>query len=288
MHPLRNNVAAAIGISPDIVSANHVHGAGCYGHNGADDCAMDAAIIAMQIPDRPIRVLWTRADEFGFEPLSSATMVTVHAISTATAARTISPPRSGAERMVSAPALGARHCCRPTHCQSRRRRARPSTCRRSRRWCDAQRRAALRHRRQAHAASPDLADAVRTSSLRGLGAIINIFAIESFLEELAEMAGKDAVDYRLSMLTSEPARRSYSEALRRTCWLEESRRERNRSGLALPSRVTRTSRPIARLPHRSRSKNMCACGRSGCVTDPGLAINPDGVANQLEAASFRR
>ena len=49
----------------------HAHGAGCYGHNGADDVAVDAAVIALQMPDHCIRVQWRREEEFGFEPLGT-------------------------------------------------------------------------------------------------------------------------------------------------------------------------------------------------------------------------
>ena len=43
---------------------------GCYGHNGADDAAADAAVIAMRRPGAPVRVRWRREEEFGFEPVS--------------------------------------------------------------------------------------------------------------------------------------------------------------------------------------------------------------------------
>ena len=48
---------------------------------------------------------------------------------------------------------------------------------------------------------------MRTSSLRGLGAWANVFAIESFIDELAEIAGEDPVSYRLSLLSDPRARR---------------------------------------------------------------------------------
>src|SRR5262249_56816653 len=60
-------------------SVRHMQGPGCYGHNGADDAAADAAIIAMQRPGQPIRVRWRRAEEFAFEPVSSAMVVKVRA-----------------------------------------------------------------------------------------------------------------------------------------------------------------------------------------------------------------
>ena len=56
-----------------------MQGPGCYGHNGADDAAADAAVIAMRSPGKPVRVRWRREEEFGFEPVSPAMVVTVRA-----------------------------------------------------------------------------------------------------------------------------------------------------------------------------------------------------------------
>ena len=60
VYPLRNSLADILGLSRDRVTVRHAHGAGCYGHNGADDAALDAAIIAMQVPVKCIRVQWRR------------------------------------------------------------------------------------------------------------------------------------------------------------------------------------------------------------------------------------
>ncbi len=79
VYPLRAALSNVLGISQDVITVRHAHGAGCYGHNGADDVAVDAAVIAMQVPDRCIRVQWRREEEFGFEPLGSAMHVTLRA-----------------------------------------------------------------------------------------------------------------------------------------------------------------------------------------------------------------
>ena len=50
VYPLRNSLADILGLKREQVTVRHAHGAGCYGHNGADDAALDAAIIAMQLP----------------------------------------------------------------------------------------------------------------------------------------------------------------------------------------------------------------------------------------------
>src|SRR5690606_6063096 len=70
--PLRAAIARVLGMDPDHVAVVHRHGAGCYGQNGADDAALDAAVIAIECRDIPIRVLWTRADEMSVAPFGPA------------------------------------------------------------------------------------------------------------------------------------------------------------------------------------------------------------------------
>ncbi len=79
VYPLRNSLADILGLKRDQVTVRHAHGAGCYGHNGADDAALDAAVIAMQKPGKCIQVQWRREEEFGFEPVSTAHMTRIRA-----------------------------------------------------------------------------------------------------------------------------------------------------------------------------------------------------------------
>jgi len=76
---LRRDIAMALKIEPDAVVVRHREGAGCYGHNGADDVAFDAAYIAFRRPGTPIRVMWSREDELSWSPFSSAMLVAMEA-----------------------------------------------------------------------------------------------------------------------------------------------------------------------------------------------------------------
>ena len=79
VHMLRREIARALGLSPDRLVVRHVDGAGCYGHNGADDAAMDAAVLALAVPGRPVQVVWSRPDELSWSPLGPAGVVQISA-----------------------------------------------------------------------------------------------------------------------------------------------------------------------------------------------------------------
>ena len=70
--PLRGTLAGALGMKPPTIRCIHMEGAGCYGHNGADDVALDAALLARATNGRPVRVQWMRAEEFMWEPYGPA------------------------------------------------------------------------------------------------------------------------------------------------------------------------------------------------------------------------
>ena len=66
-------------LDPAAISVKHAHPA-CYGHNRADDAAADAGVIAFRQPGKPVRVRWRREEEFGFEPVRPAMLVTAQAV----------------------------------------------------------------------------------------------------------------------------------------------------------------------------------------------------------------
>ena len=79
IYNLRRDIALAFDMPPDQVQVSHVEGSGCYGHNGADDVAFDAAWLAQLVPGRPVRVQWTRQAELGHAPLAPAMVVDIQA-----------------------------------------------------------------------------------------------------------------------------------------------------------------------------------------------------------------
>src|SRR5262249_55526473 len=73
--PDRQAIAELLGMPEPKVRVIHTEGAGCYGHNGADDAAADAALIAASLPGRPVRVQWMREQEHAWEPYGSAMLM---------------------------------------------------------------------------------------------------------------------------------------------------------------------------------------------------------------------
>ena len=70
--PLRAELVKALKMPARDMRCIHVEGSGCYGHNGADDVALDAALLARAVPGKPVRLQWMRDDEFAWEPYGAA------------------------------------------------------------------------------------------------------------------------------------------------------------------------------------------------------------------------
>jgi CO/xanthine dehydrogenase Mo-binding subunit len=280
VYPLRDALARTLKLDPAAISVRHVQGPGCYGHNGADDAAADAAVIAFHRPGEPVKVRWRREEEFGFEPVSPAMLVTAQAVLDASGSpvdwtteiwsgRHSSRPGGGGN-LLAAEALPDPPPPPPATESS----APPGAGTRN-----GEPLYAFPAKRIVHHLIPETP--VRTSSLRGLGATLNVFAIESFMDELAEKAGQDPVAYRLSVLSDPRARAAVEHVARVSQW---------RAGL--PAGTGR-GRGIG----FARYKNMAAYAavvaeveveesvrllRMWCAADAGLVINPDGAINQLE------
>jgi len=280
VYPLRDALARTLKLDRQAISVKHVQGPGCYGHNGADDAAADAAVIAVRTPGKPVKVRWRREEEFGFEPVSPAMVVTAQAVLDGSgrpadwtteiwSGRHSSRPGGGGN-LLAAEALPDP----PPHPLAVEGGYPPGAgTRNGEPLYDFQAKRIVHH---LIAETP-----VRTSSLRGLGATLNVFAIESFMDELAERAGQDPVAYRLSVLSDARARAVVERAARMADWQ-----------VGLPSGTGR-GRGIA----FARYKNMAAYAavvaevvvaesvrltQVWCAADAGLVINPDGAINQLE------
>ena len=285
---LRGALATGLGLDPARVTVHHVEGAGVYGHNAADDAAADAVLLAREVPGRPVRVLWSRADELGWGPVGPAMLARLSAGLDA-AGRIqvwrqdvwsngfIGRPGTGGEPRLLAlshlaggapipPALDGP----PSGAMGATRNAVPGY--------DIPDLGVTRHRL--------LAMPIRTSSLRSLGAFLNVFAIESFMDELAAAAGADPVAFRLAHLTDPRARRVIEEVAGRAGWATRPRGTGGTGwglGYARYKGVAGYCAAVAEVA----ADTAIHLRRLWLAVDVGRVINPDGVINQVEGGAVQ-
>ncbi len=284
---LRGALAQVLGLEVAQVRVIHVEGAGCYGHNGADDVALDAALVARAIPDRPISLKWTRWDEHAWEPYGSAMLMRPSA-SLSEHGDIIDwnydvwsyahSTRAAANRETSG-LLAAWHLEQPFAPQV----PQPMGGYHSGAHRNADQIYALPQKRivrHAAAESP-----LRVSALRSLGAYANIFAIESFMDELALAAGSDPLEFRLRHLTDERARAVLNAAADKVAWQSRQSRQGSDEGwgmaLAQYKNLQCYCAIIVNLAV-DRASGQIAFKRVVIAADAGQVVNPNGLSNQLE------
>jgi len=280
---LRKWLARSLAIDEARITVFHRQGAGCYGHNSADDAAFDAAFVAMRIPNRTVRVQWTREDEFSAAPLGAAMMVGLRAVLD-TKARpadwTIEiwspvhaqrPGMNGAANLLGAQALPDA-APPPTEINDVADEAGGGATRNGHALYD------LPHHKLVHHLLPHVP--MRTSSLRGLGAFANIFAIESFMDELAEIAGEDPVAYRLSLMSDARGRQVIETAAAMANWFDVSAPQGRAHGFGFARYKNRAA--YAAVVAEVEVDEAVRVTRVWAAVDAGLVINPDGAANQIE------
>ena len=281
VYPLRAALAKTLGLEAFAITVHHVQGSGCYGHNGADDAAADAAIIAMRMPGRPVRVRWRREEEFVYEPKTPAMIVKVRALVDDAGkpvdwTQEIWSPTHNNRPGAGGNLLGALALPNPppepppndvpeSNGGGATRNGEP--------LYDI---AAKRIVHHLVAETP-----VRTSALRGLGAMPNVFALECGIDELAERAGKDPVDYRLSIIADKRARAVIEKVAAMARWDAKAPGGAGHGrGIAFARYKNRAAYSAVVVELDVAEEIRLA--HVWCATDAGLVINPDGAINQIE------
>ena len=125
---------------------------------------------------------------------------------------------------------------------------------------------------------------MRTSALRTLGAYANVFATESFMDELAEAAGVDPVEFRLAHLKDPRARGLIRRVASTANWKPGEKGDGRRGrgiGFARYKNVASYNAVIAEV-EVDRASGVIKVARIWTAADAGLVINPDGLGNQIE------
>lgn len=284
-HVLRRELARVLGT--DRITVRHAEGSGCYGHNGADDVALDAALLARAVPGRMVQVVWSRADELGWAPFGPAAVVRVAADVDARGdvlawrheiwgnGHSSRPGSLDTPSLLAAPDLDGGAPIPPSvdppldRGGGAGRNAVPGYAFPAYR--------VLNHRLTVMP--------LRTSALRSLGATANVFAIESLMDDLARAAGRDPLAYRLDHLTDPRARAVLTAAARRADWPHRAGSESTGHGIGY-ARYKNTGAYCAVVAEVEATTEV-RVRRLTIAVDAGLIINPDGAENQIEGGAIQ-
>jgi CO/xanthine dehydrogenase Mo-binding subunit len=126
---------------------------------------------------------------------------------------------------------------------------------------------------------------LRTSALRSLGAFANVFAAESFVDEIVRAVGADPVEYRLRHLDDPRARAVVEAVARRAGWADRRRSEAVGHGIAFAR--YKNSAAYCAVVAEVAAEHEVRVRRLTLAVDAGLAVNPDGLANQIEGGAVQ-
>jgi nicotinate dehydrogenase subunit B len=285
VYPDRQAIAEMLHMPPASVRVIHVEGSGCYGHNGADDAAADAALIASALPGTRIRVQWMREQEHSWEPFGPA-MVTKLKASLGRDGKiadwnyevwsnTHSMRPGGAGCL-----LAAQHMAKPFAVPP----AKPLPLPEGGGDRNAIPLYTFPNAHVVHHFIPDMP--IRISAMRSLGAYHNVFSIESFMDELATLAGADPVEFRLKHLENQRGRDVIEKAAQGFGWLKGQQAPPDRGfGFAFAQYKNLAAYcAIASEVEVNRETGRVRLVRAVAAVDSGQVVNPDGLINQIEGA----
>jgi nicotinate dehydrogenase subunit B len=285
VYPDRQGIAEMLRMPPANVRCIHVEGSGCYGHNGADDAAADAALIARALPGVPVRVQWMREQEHAWEPFGPAMVTKLKASLDGQGmisdwnfevfSNTHSMRPGGAGSM-----LAGQHMAQPF--------AQPAPKPLPLPEGGGDRNAIPIYKfpnaTVVHHFIPAMP--LRISALRALGAYHNVFSIESFMDELAAAAGADPVEFRLKHLGDARGREIIEKAAGEFGWRKDQQAAPDRGfGFAFARYKNLAAYcAVASEVEVNRQTGRPRLVRAVAAVDSGQVVNPDGLANQIEGA----
>ncbi|TPI53351.1 xanthine dehydrogenase family protein molybdopterin-binding subunit [Mesorhizobium sp. B3-1-7] len=282
VYPDRKAIAQMLGVPQEKVRCIHTEGSGCYGHNGADDAAADAALIAQKVSGKPVRVQWMRDQEHLWEPYGPAMLTRAsatldqngnivnwhydlwsnnHGTRPGSAGSLIAGrlmerhfPPDPAELQISPLGNGDRNAI-PLY--------------------------DVPNQRVNWHFVADMP--VRVSALRGLGAYCNVFSIESFMDELAVAANADPVEYRLRHLKDPRAKKVIEVAAQKFGWSRDALPEGRGRGFAFAKYKNHAAYlALALEADVDSDSGAIKVLRVVAAVDCGEAVAPDSIINQTE------
>ena len=283
MFPLQDAMAELLNLPKEKVRCIHVEGSGCYGHNGADDAAADAAYLAVAYPGVPVRVQWMRDQEHRWEPYGPGMVMRANA-SLDAAGRIVAWDYNVWTDTHSTRPGGAGSTLVGQHIAGSFKPSPPSPGSQPTGFGDRNIIPLYKipNLRLVYNFVPH--QKLRVSALRGLGAYANVFAIESFMDELASAAGADPVQFRLRHLADPRAQAVVMLAAEKFGWRADHKPATGRGqGFAFAKYKNLAAYCAVAIEvdveHETGRTHLL---RVVSAVDSGQAVNPDGIRNQIE------
>lgn len=289
IYNLRRDLALAFDLPAQAITVCHADGAGCYGHNGADDVAFDAAWLARHAGGSPVRLQWTRQQEMANSPLGAAMTVLVEAgvdedgnLLTwnqevwsqghgTRPGRGKTPALLGAWQTADpAPITMAVNAAPASGGGSDRNATPPYVIPEVH---------VINHR--------VLAMPLRVSALRSLGAHVNVLAAESMIDEIATSLGRDPLDYRLAHLKDDRAKAVLQEVVRISGWRDEPEDAGEGFGRGLAFARYKNTGGYCAVVAELVMEEEVRLRALYVAADLGLVVHPDGARNQLEGGAVQ-
>ncbi len=293
VYPLRLAIAEFLGIGLENVRLIQKRGPGIYGHNGADDAALEAALISLRVPEKPILLKWSRADEHAWEPYGPAMIVEVEASidqqgnvidwshetwsDTHRTRPRPGPNKAGPARLIStrytsnpvpphvhqpflsAPAAGIHRNATPYY--------------------------EFPHTRVVKHLVRDMP--LRTSTLRSLGSYANVLAIESAIDQLARDAGLDPLAFRKRHLTDERAHAVLHAVAKASEWAQQHNRPGCGRGLSFARYNNLKAYAAVVVDLEVNDAAEVKLAKIFISVDAGQIVDLDGLTLQIEGAALQ-
>jgi CO/xanthine dehydrogenase Mo-binding subunit len=282
VYPDRKAIAEMVGMDEDKVHLIHMEGSGCYGHNGADDAGGDAALMALAVPGKPVRVQFMREQEHAWEPYGPG-MVTHIKAGVGPDGRIAAwdyelwSNSHGTRPGTAGALIPARYLEKPWGEDVQRLRISANG--------SGDRNADPGYTLpQKHVVWHFIADMpIRVSSLRALGAYANVFSLESAMDELAILAEADPVEFRLAHMDDPRGQDVIKQAASSFGWNGWAPRPGHGRGFAYARYKNHAAYlALAVEVEVDRDSGVVRMVRANAAIDSGEIVNPDGIRNQTE------
>jgi CO/xanthine dehydrogenase Mo-binding subunit len=282
VYPLRDGLAEMLSMPKDKIRCIHVEGSGCYGHNGADDVAAHAALLSREMEGQPVRVQWMREQEHTWDHYTPAMVTEISASldaggsivgwdyalwSSSHNERIVNAGRLIPAQWLEKPFVPAPSVPMVQPEGGGDRNAIPLY--------------ALPNLHVMNNFSPTMP--LHSSAMRSLGAHMNIYTIETFMDELAAAAGADPVAFRLKHMHDPRARDVIRLAAEKFGWPRAPRKRNHGVGFAFAKyknlmAYVAIAAEVSVVPETGQ----VVLEHAEVAVDSGQIVNPDGIRNQIE------